>query len=91
MSPDKNPHFKHIERAPYELGHLLKNMPSDISAFKSQSADAYLMADAAHLHAGNGLSTLIDGLEALGSLMVTAGGCRDLTVGNGTVRTLRAD
>ena len=90
MSPDKNPHFNHISRAPYELGNLLKGMPPDVSMYEPQSADTCLMAAAAQQHATNGLSTLLDGLEALGSLMVIAGSCDDLNVGNDVVRSLGA-
>jgi len=68
-----NPHFEHVARAPYELGHLLKKMPADFSRVNSITADDRLIAEAAIDHARNANDTLMHGLEALGHLMFVAG------------------
>ncbi len=72
-APGKNPHFERIDRAPYELGHLLKKMPADFSMFNPITADDRLIAEAAMNHATNANDILMNGLAALGNVMFVAG------------------
>jgi hypothetical protein len=73
---EQNPHFDHIDRAPYELGYLLRNLPPDVNPHQKHSEETYLIADAAKKHASNSLDAIVHGLVALGSIMTTAG-CND--------------
>lgn len=74
---DRNPHFDRIERAPYEIGHLLKKLPVDFSARRSLSPDGRLIAEAMQTHASNANNTLMHGLEALGNVLSLAGANQD--------------
>lgn len=74
---DANPHFACIERAPYELGHLLKKLPVNFSRFNPITSDDRLIAEAARNHAMNANATLMSGLEALGQFMFVAGANND--------------
>ncbi|MCE3605849.1 hypothetical protein LXA47_19900 [Massilia sp. P8910] len=67
-----NPHFHHIERAPYELGCLLRRLPRYLSAPGLNHEQRDLAAAAAN-HADNYRSTLLAGLEALGRVVWSAG------------------
>lgn len=78
----ENPHFDNIERAPYELGRLLKNMPADFSSFSSASHETLLMAAAAAQHASNANDALLRGLGALGKAMCVAGNSDDFELEN---------
>ncbi|NHZ81852.1 hypothetical protein F2P44_21605 [Massilia sp. CCM 8695] len=63
-----NPHFHHIERAPYELGCLLRRLPPYLSdpALTDEQRD---LAAAAAEHASNYSTSLLAGLESLGRIM----------------------
>ncbi|BBP04415.1 hypothetical protein TPL01_21060 [Sulfuriferula plumbiphila] len=69
-----NPYFTNIERAPYELGHLLRKLPEHFSAFSKQipTAESRLIAAAATRHAGNANETLMRGLDTLGRIIFAA-------------------
>lgn len=69
----KNPYFKHINRAPYELGRLLMAMPKYLSSSKKYEPEIYQMADAAESHAANASNTLLHGLESIGNLITKTG------------------
>jgi hypothetical protein len=77
----ENPHFQHIGRAPYELGRLLQALPANFSALLPATPDALLMAEAAAQHAGNANDTILNGLEALGKVLFSAGLNEDCPVG----------
>ena len=66
--PESNPYFNRIERAPYELGQLLLQLPDYFSAFAPMEPDVLLKASAAADHARNANDTLMHGLEALAVL-----------------------
>jgi hypothetical protein len=66
----KNPYLGSVDRGPYLLGHLLRDMPPARSPL---NAKTYLMTEAARQHADNGTTTLVNGLGAIGSLMLGAG------------------
>ena len=70
--PESNPYFNRIERAPYELGQLLLQLPDYFSAFAPMEPDVLLKASAAADHARNAIDTLMHGLEALGRIMFVA-------------------
>lgn len=63
-----NPHFHHIERAPYELGCLLRRLPPYLSA-PALTDEQRDMAAAAADHASNYSTSLLAGLESLGRIM----------------------
>jgi hypothetical protein len=78
---DNNPHFKNLNRAPYELGHLLKKLPANFDIPESAlTPDDKLIAEAATQHAENANDTLMRGLDALGHLMFVAGQSDDWAV-----------
>lgn len=72
-----NPHFNRIDRAPYEFGELIRQLPYCLSALPNSSTETRQMADAAARHADNANATLMDGLEALGKLLQIAGSNKD--------------
>jgi hypothetical protein len=72
-----NRHFARIERAPYEIGRLLKKLPVDFSAHEPLTPDNRLIAEAAQQHASNANDTLMRGLEAIGDVVSMAGGNQD--------------
>lgn len=67
-------YFNHIDRAPYELGHLLQRLPEHFSSFSKQTptAESRLIAAAAANHALNANETVMRGLETLGRLVFAA-------------------
>jgi hypothetical protein len=83
-----NPHFSHCERAPYELGHLLKKMPANFSGSDSLTADDRLIAEAARSHAINASDTLMQGLEALGQFMFATDANGGYSAGKGQLASL---
>ncbi|MDQ1831947.1 hypothetical protein [Massilia scottii] len=66
-----NPHFMRIERAPYELGCLLRRLPRYLSdpALTDEQRD---LASAAGDHANNYSTSLLAGLESLGRIIWSA-------------------
>jgi hypothetical protein len=68
----ENPHFKNVDRAPYELGYLLKNLPEGFSQYEPLTPDTRLIAEAACHHADNANGTLMSGIATIGDLLVTA-------------------
>lgn len=65
-----NPYFKHAERAPFELGVLLRSLPKDLdSASAPISAEQHDRLMAADEHAENYASNLLMGLESLGRVL----------------------
>ena len=74
MSAHDNPFIKHIERAPYEIGYLLKKLPRDFAIDMDHPPEIYQMADALRRHAHNTMGTLLHGLEAIGKMMGVASG-----------------
>lgn len=86
----ENPHFTHIQRAPYEIGHLLKKLPEDFSAYRPMTQDTRLIAEAVRTHADNANNTLMHGLEALGDVLSVAGADRDGEVSQASLMCLGA-
>lgn len=72
-----NPHFARLERAPYEIGRLLRKLPTDFSAYVPMTPDSRLIAEAAQQHANNANDALMRGLEALGNVLSIAGANQD--------------
>ncbi len=68
-----NPYYLNPERAPYELGNLLLQLPEKFSPFTPQRADVLLKASAAASHAHNANHVLLHGLEAIGKTLFVAG------------------
>lgn len=66
-----NPYFKSIERAPYELAHLLQDLPAGIKDRKL-NVDQKHMLNAAIDHAANYNNSILSGIEAIGHLMFSA-------------------
>ncbi len=73
IPPSENPHFHHCDRAPYELGYLLRQLPPVFDPFFKLTPETHLIAEAAVQHASNANDTLIHGLEALGHFIYVAG------------------
>lgn len=73
----KNSHFNNIERAPYELTHLIRQLPSSLSKLSKSKAETRQIAQAAANHARNANDTLLFGLEAIGKLIFIAGANND--------------
>jgi hypothetical protein len=73
----KNSHFNNIERAPYELTHLIRQLPTSLSKLSKSKAETRQIAQAAANHAKNANDTLLFGLEAIGKLIFIAGANND--------------
>lgn len=84
----QNPHFAHIDHAPYELGLLLQALPPNFSAYFPATPDARLIAEAAAQHAGNANDTIMAGLEALGCMLFSAGLNEDSPVEGGQLASI---
>jgi hypothetical protein len=83
MSTTDNPHFCNVERANYELSHLLLNIG------KGESADTVKqMARAAETHAAEAHRIVVRGLEAMGHLIWVAGGNEQNEIDPGRLRGL---
>jgi len=67
-----NSYFKDIDRAPYELGCLLQQLPADFSSIMPIPSEVLLKVTAAANHAQNAHDTLMSGLEALGKTLFVA-------------------
>ena len=65
----KNPHFKQLDRSAFELGMLLRGLPSKLDL---TDTDTRLQLEAADRHADNYYTTMLDGLESMGRLMWSA-------------------
>ena len=76
----ENPHFARIDRAPYEIGRLLQQMPSVFSSLAPIDPDDRLVGEAVAQHADNANQTLLHGLEAIGHVLQIAGSNKDWTV-----------
>jgi hypothetical protein len=85
---DANPHFARIQRAPYEIGRLLKKLPVNFSAYEPLAPDDRLIAEAARQHAGNANNSLMRDLEALGEVVSMAGGYQDGEISQGSLMHL---
>ena len=66
------PIFQRLERAPYELGRLLRSLPRHLHG-ASLDAEQLEQIDAANKHAQNSTLILLDGLQSLGRVMWAAG------------------
>jgi hypothetical protein len=88
QTPPNNPHFNHIERAPYELGHLLQQLPADFSSLSAVEPDVLLIAEAAISHATNANSTVMHGIEALGQMLFLAGTNTDFDLERSSISDL---
>jgi len=82
-----NPHFNLIERAPYELAHLLENLPPQHDHGQLTS-DERLMLRAASDHAANYNETLLDGIEAIGHLLFSAATNKGFPLSQGTAANI---
>lgn len=71
---ERNPHFKAVDRGPYVLGHLLRELPP---AHSPLNHDMRLRAEAAAQHAENGIRILTHGFKAIGTLLSLAGVSRE--------------
>lgn len=72
MSANDNPHFKYVDRAAYELPHLLRELPPSRLAREPMSEDQRQIAAAAQSHAENVSRTLLCGIESLGKVLTIA-------------------
>lgn len=70
MNPSK-PIFQHPERAPYELGCLLRHLPRHLHG-ASLDAVQLEQIEAADKHAANTTTTLLSGLQSLGRVLWSA-------------------
>lgn len=72
MSANDNPNFRFVDRAPYEIHRLFRQLPADFSQFAPVSPEHRLIAEATHRHAANASETIACGLEALGHVLTIA-------------------
>ncbi|MFS0754597.1 hypothetical protein ABC383_07850 [Noviherbaspirillum sp. 1P10PC] len=86
----KNSHFQNIERAPYELTHLIRQLPSSLSKLSKSNADTRKIAEAAANHARNASDTVLFGLEAIGKLIFIANANDDHELDRGSMADLGA-
>lgn len=87
----ENPHFGHIERAPAEICNLLQQIPQGYigrAEKKNLSMDEIQLLDAARKHCQNHSQTLLDGLEALGSMLFSAADNKDFPPTEGDLMKL---
>lgn len=70
---DANPYYSNQERAPYELGHLLQQLPADFGLAPAVELKHVQIASAAEAHAHAAGNTVLSGIEAIGHLMEAAG------------------
>jgi len=68
-----NPYYSNHDRAPYELGHLLQQLPADFGLAPAVELKHVQMASAAEAHAHVAGDTVLSGIEAIGHLMEAAG------------------
>ena len=83
-----NPYITQSERAPYELGHLLMQMPVDFTSSNPLTTEERLIIEAAREHVIFASETLMDGLEALGQVMFVAGANKRLDVNGDRLASL---
>ena len=76
----ENPHFARIERAPFEIGRLLQQMPEVFSAFSPIDPEDRLLGEAVAQHADNANQTLLNGIEAIGHVLQVAGNNKEWIV-----------
>lgn len=86
----ENPHFKNIDRAPYEIGHLLRGMPARTPTGTMMTVDHRQQAEAATQHMSNASDTLLHGLEAIGKTLFSAAECEDYPVERSAVASIAA-
>lgn len=68
-----NPKFKNADRAAYELGHLLLELPGEFGFSYEADKPHMHAAAAAESHANNASHSILNGIEAIGKLMEVAG------------------
>ncbi|MFC0169664.1 hypothetical protein ACFFKC_16385 [Pseudoduganella danionis] len=68
-----NPYFANPDRAPYELGQLLQQLPADFGVSPVVELKHVQMASAAEVHAKAAGMTILSGIEAIGQLVEMAG------------------
>lgn len=68
-----NPYYVNPDRAAYELGHLLQQLPVDFGLSPAVELRHVQMAAAVESHAHVAGNTLLSGIEAIGQLMEIAG------------------
>lgn len=81
----KNPYYRNPGRAPYELGHLLQQLPSDYGIAPSAEPEQAQMASAIAKHADVSGNTILSGIEAIGRLMEIAATHDDEEVSSHTI------
>ncbi|KAF3996629.1 hypothetical protein [Glaciimonas immobilis] len=86
--PKANPHFRSVERAPYEMGFLLKAIANDVSSFALITDDQALEAEAIARHADNAQEVISRGLEAIGEVLSIAACNAESTVNGSTVSAI---
>lgn len=77
MTVHDNPNFRFVDRAPYELRRLMRQLPPDLSPYQPVTDEHRLIAEAAHTHASNAADTITCGLEALGHILSVAALSKD--------------
>lgn len=75
-----NPYFANPDRAPYELGQLLQQLPADFGISPVAELKHVQMASAAEAHANAAGVTIMSGIEAIGQLVEMAGANEEETV-----------
>ncbi|NHZ93620.1 hypothetical protein F2P45_32170 [Massilia sp. CCM 8733] len=73
MNLADNPGLGSVDRAPYQLAHLLRRLPADFSAYQPFPDADCATAELVARHARNANETLMHGLAALGHVMMLAG------------------
>jgi hypothetical protein len=78
--PAANLYYKNEDRAAYELGHLMQQLPVDFGVAPAVEAKHVQIATAAEQHAHLAGNTILGGIEAIGQLMQLAGANDDEAV-----------
>lgn len=78
--PAANPFYANPDRAPYELGHLLQQLPADFGVSPVAESKHLQMATAAEAHAHMAGNTIWSGIEAIGHLVEMVGANGEETV-----------
>ncbi|WP_332848682.1 hypothetical protein [Massilia sp. S19_KUP03_FR1] len=84
----KKPPLKFIERPAYELPNLLKDFNAQTARHDEMTEEQRDKADAIETHAINATQTILDGIEAIGAAMFSAGSNADWPLGGRTVGAL---
>ncbi|KAF3996068.1 hypothetical protein [Glaciimonas immobilis] len=86
--PKTNPHFRGVDRAPYEIGYLLKSIDDAVSPYAPITDDQAQKAEAIAKHVDNVHGVIFRGLEAIGEVLSIAACNAESMVNGSTVSAI---